>query len=96
MSYPSLDGSYNICTLTNPCAEIPLQCCTVLPSGDKVTYHKDGKVYVVKKPYGFRLIREYPGCNRKIGDYEPFTTGEFIKYPDVWKPVYHPADKFGL
>ena len=38
---------------------------------------------------GFRLVREYPGCGRKLGDFEPFTSGEFLKYPEIWEPVYH-------
>ena len=38
---------------------------------------------------GFILIAEYPGCNRRKGSFEPYTSGEFLKYPDVWKPVLH-------
>lgn len=38
---------------------------------------------------GYTLLQEYPGCNRKVGDFEPYTTGEFSKYPNIWKPVYH-------
>jgi len=38
---------------------------------------------------GFILIAEYPGCRRKKGDFEPYTSGEFLNYPDVWKPVLH-------
>lgn len=38
---------------------------------------------------GFRLRYEYPGCKRKKGEFEPYTSGEFLKYPDVWEPVYH-------
>lgn len=30
--------------------------CTILPSGTHVSYQKDGKVYTVLKPEGFRLI----------------------------------------
>ncbi len=37
---------------------------------------------------GFILIREYPGCNRRVGDFEPYTSGSFLKYPEIWKPVY--------
>lgn len=40
------------------------------------------------RPIGFVLVREYPGCTRKVGDFEKYTTGEFLKYPGVWKPVY--------
>lgn len=38
---------------------------------------------------GFILLREYPGCRKKKGDFEPYTTGYFLKYPEIWKPVYH-------
>lgn len=38
---------------------------------------------------GYTLLQEYPGCNRKVGDFEPYTSGEFSKYPNIWKPVYH-------
>lgn len=42
----------------------------------------------MKKIKGFILIREYPGCGKKVGDFEPYTTGEFLKYPEIWEPVY--------
>ena len=38
---------------------------------------------------GYTLLQEYPGCNRKVGDFEPYTSGEFSKYPNIWKPVHH-------
>jgi hypothetical protein len=38
---------------------------------------------------GYILIQEYPGCRKRIGDFEPYTSGEFSKYPHIWKPVYH-------
>jgi len=38
---------------------------------------------------GYILLYEYPGCNKKVGDFEPYTSGEFSKYPNIWKPVYH-------
>jgi hypothetical protein len=38
---------------------------------------------------GFILIREYPGCRRRVGDFEPLTSGLFLNYPEIWKPVYH-------
>jgi|CXWL01.1.fsa_nt_gi hypothetical protein len=41
-----------------------------------------------QKCKGFVLIREYPNCRKKIGSFEPFTTGEFLRYPDIWKPIY--------
>lgn len=44
-------------------------------------------------PIGFILIRTYPGCIRKVGAFEPFTTGEFLQYPGVWHPIYK-AGKF--
>ena len=37
---------------------------------------------------GFILLIEYPGCNRKVGDFEKYTTGDFLNYPKIWKPVY--------
>ncbi len=40
-----------------------------------------------KKIKGFTLIREYPN-SKKVGSFEPYTTGEFLKYPHLWKPVY--------
>ena len=41
-----------------------------------------------KKLIGFVLLIEYPGCRKKAGDFEPFTTGEFLIYPKIWEPVY--------
>jgi hypothetical protein len=38
---------------------------------------------------GYILIQEYPGCSKKVGDFEPYTSGEFSKYPNIWKPVYY-------
>lgn len=38
---------------------------------------------------GFKLIRNYPGSRREVGDFEPYTSGEFLKYPEIWEPVYH-------
>ena len=40
-----------------------------------------------KKCKGFILIREYPN-SKKVGSFEPFTTGEFLRYPEIWKPIY--------
>lgn len=37
---------------------------------------------------GFILLRKYPGCNKKVGDFEPFTSGEFLNYPEIWAPIY--------
>lgn len=37
---------------------------------------------------GFILKKEYPGCKKKVGDFEKYTTGEFLKYPEIWEPVY--------
>lgn len=42
-----------------------------------------------KKLIGFILLIEYPNCRKKVGDFEPFTTGEFLKYPLIWKPIYN-------
>jgi hypothetical protein len=38
---------------------------------------------------GYILIREYPNCNRRKGDFEPYTSGQFSNYPEIWQPVYH-------
>lgn len=38
---------------------------------------------------GFILLIEYPGCRRRVGDFEPLTSGEFLNYPQIWEPVYH-------
>lgn len=38
---------------------------------------------------GYILIADYPGNRRNIGDFEPYTSGEFSKYPHLWKPVYY-------
>jgi len=40
------------------------------------------------KVAGFILIREYPGCKKKVGQFEPYTSGEFLNYPQIWRPVY--------
>lgn len=41
-----------------------------------------------KNCIGFILVKEYPNCRKKLGYFEPFTTGEFLKYPEYWRPVY--------
>ncbi len=38
---------------------------------------------------GYILIADYPGNRRRIGDFEPYSTGEFSRYPHLWKQVYH-------
>lgn len=38
---------------------------------------------------GYILIADYPGNQRRIGDFEPYSTGEFSKYPHLWEVVYH-------
>ncbi len=38
---------------------------------------------------GYILIRDYPGNKRPLGSFEPFTTGQYSKYPHLWKPVYY-------
>lgn len=40
------------------------------------------------KILGFILIREYPGCSRKVGYFEKYSTGDFLNYPEIWQPVY--------
>ena len=37
---------------------------------------------------GFILLMEYPGCGKKEGDFEPYTSGYFLKFPKIWKPIY--------
>lgn len=32
---------------------------------------------------------DYPGNTRPLGTFEPYTTGEFSKYPEIWKVVYY-------
>jgi hypothetical protein len=43
-------------------------------------------------PIGFILLVEYPGCRKRRGDFEPYTTGEFMAYPKIWKPVFKSED----
>lgn len=38
---------------------------------------------------GYRLIMDYPGNQRPLGAFEPYTSGEFSKYPKIWEPVYY-------
>ena len=38
---------------------------------------------------GYRLIADYPGNHRPLGYFEPYTTGEYSRYPHIWKPVYY-------
>ncbi|HET6243698.1 MAG TPA: hypothetical protein VFF35_04180 [Bacteroidia bacterium] len=40
------------------------------------------------KILGFILLIEYPNCRKKVGYFEPFTSGQFLKYPLIWKPIY--------
>jgi hypothetical protein len=54
---------------------------SMIPSHMLFTKHPEIKGYI--------LLSEYPGCNKKVGDFEPYTSGEFSKYPNIWKPVYH-------
>ena len=41
-----------------------------------------------RKCKGFILLKEYPHSKKTIGAFEPFTTGEFLKYPEIWQPLY--------
>lgn len=41
-----------------------------------------------RKCIGFILIREYPR-SKKLHSFEPYTTGEFLRYPEIWKPIYN-------
>lgn len=36
---------------------------------------------------GYILIADYPGNRNPIGWFEPYTTGQFSKYPHIWKEV---------
>jgi len=47
------------------------------------------KMNTIKKLIGFTLLIEYPNCRKKIGDFEPLTTGQFLQYPLIWKPIYN-------
>jgi hypothetical protein len=38
---------------------------------------------------GYKLLQRYPGCNKEVGEFEPYTRGEFSKFPHIWEPVYH-------
>ena len=40
-----------------------------------------------KKCKGFILIKEYPR-SKGLGYFEPYTTGELLKYPEFWLPIY--------
>jgi hypothetical protein len=51
------------------------------------SYYKSKETHSEIK--GFTLIQTYPGCSKPVGHFEPYTSGEFINYPHIWKPVYH-------
>jgi hypothetical protein len=51
------------------------------------SYYKSKETHPEIK--GFTLIQTYPGCSKPVGHFEPYTSGEFINYPHIWKPVYH-------
>ncbi len=38
---------------------------------------------------GYKLIMNYPGNRRPLGTFEPYTTGEYSRYPKIWEPVYY-------
>lgn len=38
--------------------------------------------------YGFKLKKLYPGCRRKLGSFEPLTTGELFQWSEFWEPQY--------
>lgn len=40
------------------------------------------------RPIGYVLLRQYPGCNKGVGYFEKYTTGEFSNYPNIWQPIY--------
>jgi hypothetical protein len=37
---------------------------------------------------GYKLIAPYPGLNRPLGFFEPYTTGLYSNFPHLWEPVY--------
>lgn len=43
---------------------------------------------MTKKIFAYELIKEYRGCSKRLGYIELYTTGEFSKLPEYWKPVY--------
>lgn len=54
------------------------------------TFKKFGIVTRMHPRYsGFILLIKYPGCRREVGDFEPYTNGEFLNFPLIWKPVLH-------
>lgn len=46
-----------------------------------------------KEIKAFKLIKKYPGCNKPLGYVEPYTTGEFLEYPEFWEPIYRESEK---
>ncbi len=38
---------------------------------------------------GYKLIMDYQGNRRPLGTFEPYTTGEYSRYPKIWEPVYY-------
>jgi hypothetical protein len=41
-----------------------------------------------RKIKAFELIKKYPNWNKPLGHQEPYTSGDFLNYPDFWKPIY--------
>ncbi len=39
---------------------------------------------------GYKLIADYPGNRKALGTFEPYTSGEYSRYPHIWKPIFWP------
>lgn len=55
-----------------------------------ISYERDSWFPVKRKNpeiKGYKLIVDYPGNQRPIGSFEPYTSGEFSKYPHIWEPI---------
>ncbi len=46
-----------------------------------------------KKIVGYILKKKYPGCSKKVGDFEPYTTGVFSHFPEIWMPIYEDCEE---
>ena len=45
-------------------------------------------MYSIKDIKGFKLLMEYPGCRKKVGEFDDNTSSDFINYPRIWQPVF--------
>lgn len=69
----------------------------LIQHGMKITTEKHGLEIVIKFlennleeniPIKYKLIKDYPTCINKVGDYVPYTTGYYSKFPEFWEPIY--------